>query len=274
METLRLENKYLLVDIIPELGGRIDSFINKETKKQWVWKNPKLKNKKVPKGSNYDINWQGGWEELYPNDAIEIFSWGSGFDHGELWNHEWIVKDLTSNRVDLKTDDLKSGSQINKLIYLEGKKLITSYNLNILHKEYYLFKLHIAIPLDCELDIKGDFGKIKKVDSQFGNILKSNESINFFHLQKNSGKFDFAYVENKKNSLIISDKKNSIEISYDKDFFEFFWIFQTQGGWYDHNVVVIEPCSNGKKDFSKAIKEKSIRKGPEKINTFYSVEII
>ena len=33
----------------------------------------KITNKKVEEGQDYDDNWQGGWEELFPNDAVENF---------------------------------------------------------------------------------------------------------------------------------------------------------------------------------------------------------
>ena len=73
--TETLENNKLKIEVIPELGGRIDSLVNKLTKKEWVWNNQTLEKNKVSKFSEYDSNWQGGWEELFPNDAKEKFSW-------------------------------------------------------------------------------------------------------------------------------------------------------------------------------------------------------
>jgi len=35
--------------------------------------------------------------------------------------------------------------------------------------------------------------------------------------------------------------------------FPYCWIFMTYGGWRDHNVVVLEPCTNYPKDLEKAI---------------------
>ena len=71
MNNLNLENEFLRVQVIPDLGGRIDSIIYIPTNKNWVWKNSQIENKSVSKYSNYDDNWQGGWEELFPNDAVE-----------------------------------------------------------------------------------------------------------------------------------------------------------------------------------------------------------
>jgi len=42
-----LENTQLNIKVLPELGGRIDSFIYKPTNKNWVWKNKKLPNTTV-----------------------------------------------------------------------------------------------------------------------------------------------------------------------------------------------------------------------------------
>ena len=104
MKSYNLENSYLKASILPKLGGRIDSLIFKLKNKDWVWKDRTKQNSIVSKYSKYDDSWQGGWEELFPNDAIEDFNWGRGLDHGELWSIEWNVEYYDNNRIHLKTN--------------------------------------------------------------------------------------------------------------------------------------------------------------------------
>ena len=119
-----LENDKLKIEVLPELGGRINSIIYKKSKKDWVWNNPNLNKARVSKYSEYDSHWQGGWEELFPNDAIENFSWGKGLDHGELWSAEWTIKKMSANSLTLSTKNLESGSSFEKNFILNKNQKI------------------------------------------------------------------------------------------------------------------------------------------------------
>jgi len=268
-----LENKFLKAEIIPELGGRIDGLVNKKTDFNWVWKNKYLNNTSVKKGSNYDENWQGGWEELFPNDAVEKFSWGLGYDHGETWSHNWKISNKSNENIELSAENLESGSIIKKTYILLKNKLRVEYLLNINFEEIFLFKLHLAIPISSACKLNGNFYDLKKVSKDFGNILNTDNEEKFFNPVKNSGYFDFAYVGNSAYNLQVEQENNLLSLNYDKTFLNYLWIFQTQGGWRNHNVIVIEPATNGKKLFKDAISANQYKKGPLALKTYYEVKI-
>jgi len=268
---LTLENSDLKIIISPELGGRVLSLFNKKKEFEWVWNNKNLIEGIVPKGTNYDDNWQGGWEELFPNDAIEKFSWGTGYDHGETWSHAWKVNESSNKKIILETSNLDSGSKICKTYSLNGNKLRVEYCLRVSFKDIFLFKLHIAIPIYSRCNIKGNFSKIKKVEDSFGNILETEDITHFLNLENNSKFFDFGYVENEDNHLSLHQENNSLKLTYDKEFLNYLWIFQSQGGWMGHNVLVLEPASNGKKLFKDAIYYDEYKKGPMSVETYYEV---
>jgi len=270
---VKLENSYLEIEIIPELGGRIQKLLNKKTSFDWVWKNEKLQISKVEKGINYDDNWQGGWEELFPNDAIEKFSWGEGFDHGETWSHDWSIVEQSNNTLLLETLRLDSKSTLKKKFILINNRLRVEYQINVNFEDVFLFKLHLAIPIFSKSKIEGDFNHLMKVDNSFGNIINNKNKLNFFDLVPNSKLYDFAYVENLNNYLNITQSNNLLKLIYDKKFLKYLWIFQTQGGWKNHNVLVLEPASNGRKLFNDAIDSNLFVKGPKFSTTFYEVEI-
>ena len=271
MNEIKIENDNLETVIIPELGGRIDSLISKKNNKQWVWKNTFLHNEKVSKFSEYDDNWQGGWEELFPNDAIENFSWGKGLDHGELWSADWKVVEQNDTEVKLSTIHLDSGTIFNKICQIKGSVLKVVYNASIKFDDYFLFKLHLAIPITNETNIFCQSKNIVPVDNSFGNIF--SQGLDFFSLKKNSKLFDFAYVENANQLVEVTDEdKNSLVLRYGGQL-DYFWIFQTQGGWRDHNVVVLEPASNSKKMLKDAIKDGEALKGPMEFSCFYEIEL-
>jgi len=271
MDIINLESDKLIVKVSPLLGGRVDSIIYKPTQKNWVWKNTHLKDEPVSKYLNYDDNWQGGWEELYPNDAIENFSWGKGLDHGELWSASWDIDFTNTHQVKLSTKNLDSGTVFYKSINIKENTIKVDYKADIKFIDNFLFKLHLAVPIDENTEVICDFQKIEKVDKNFGNILENDKK--FFKLKKNSGDFDFAYIDLNKKGVIIKDSlNNSMKLNYGEENLKYFWMFQSQGGWRGHNVLVLEPSSNSKKYLLDAAKDKKVLKGPLKFNCNYSVE--
>ena len=272
-KTIFLENKFLCVEIIPELGGRISSVIFKPTGKEWVWSNPQLTTRKVEKGSSYDDNWQGGWEELFPNDAIEEFSWGTGRDHGELWFNSWNLTQNDKFKATLTIDNLESDSKFTKIIDISESSMNVKYKGQIPFDDYFLFKLHLAVPLNRDLQIKVNAININKVDPEFGNILNTEMESYFFRPKKDSGLYDFAYLDINKNKVEITDKNNdSMTLVFDDTVLKYFWIFQSQGGWNNHNVVVLEPSTNSKKNIIEALEENKAIKGPVDFETQYKVK--
>ena len=274
VKKFNLKNDQIEVEFIPELGGRISSLINKKTGKEWVWKDPKLPTKKVVDGKNYDDNWQGGWEELFPNDAVEKFSWGYGFDHGELWFKSWELLNLSKDNATLQIKNLESGASVIKSFSIENNKFISQYEGDVKFKDYFLFKLHIAIPLTERLNIKLHQKNMVKVVQNFGNILNTKEHEKFLNPERDSGLYDFAYIDITDDEIVLLDEeKGQLKLTYDTDFFKYFWIFQSQGGWMDRNVVVLEPCTNGQKLISEAADKEMSIKGPLEFNTKFSVEL-
>lgn len=272
MREISLQNSKIKVVILPDLGGRVDSLIHKASNKEWVWKNKYLQNKKVSKFSTYDENWQGGWEELFPNDAIENFSWGSGFDHGELWSNAWKVDNISKEQVTLIYYSKYSGTTFKKIFSINKNKFECRYFANIAFEDNFLFKLHLAIPIEKKIKIICDVYHIEKVEKNFGNILQNEH--NFLELLENSKLFDFAYlkIKNKEVRVVDSDK-NILVLKYGKRNLDFLWIFQTQGGWNNHNVLVLEPASNSKKILKEAKEDNNCIKGPMNFECYYEVEL-
>ena len=272
MKIYTLENSQLNIKVLPELGGRIDSLIYKPTNKNWVWKNKKLTNTAVSKLANYDDNWQGGWEELFPNDAVEKFSWGQGFDHGELWSSSWGVEEYSDAHIYLKATNLESTVLFEKKLEITDNKLTCRYTSRIEFEDYFLFKLHLAIPIEDSIIVKCDYSDVEKVDKNFGNIIDQQHS--FLSLEKDSGSFDFYYLNLKNKSVKLTDgSNNTLELYYGNENLDYFWLFQTQGGWMNHNVLVLEPASNSKKKIHEAASEGNSLKGPLAFKCYYEVEL-
>ena len=181
---------------------------------------------------------------------------------------------LSKDNATLQIKNLESGASVIKSFSIENNKFISQYEGDVKFKDYFLFKLHIAIPLTERLNIKLHQKNMVKVVQNFGNILNTKEHEKFLNPERNSGLNDFAYLDLTDDEIVLLDEeKNQLKLTYDNDFFKYFWIFQSQGGWMDRNVVVLEPCTNGRKLISEAVDEEMSIRGPLEFNTKFSVEL-
>jgi hypothetical protein len=54
---LRIENGTVIVEALPELGGRILTVSSRATERQWIWHNPNIALHAVLHGGSYDDDW-------------------------------------------------------------------------------------------------------------------------------------------------------------------------------------------------------------------------
>lgn len=268
-----IENKYIRVKYIPKNGGMISSLFDKTKNHEWVW----YKNgKNFPKTNDYDSSWRGGWEELFPCDFEERFSWGKSRDHGELWGREWSIVKNGKTWVELQIKSRESNTLFTKKIKLIQNKLFCNYTAQILFDDFFLFKLHLAIPNDNNfINLKNV--NYEKVDKNFGNISQETNFKNILlYPKKNTKYFDFFYIKNHKNNIeVINDQsKSKMVLTFDKKTLPHFWLFQSQGGWMNKNTTVLEPSSNSLKLIKDAVNDSGAIKGPiKKFSTWYKVEL-
>ena len=71
--------------------------------------------------SDYDSQWIGGYEELFPNDKIENLDGSLAPDHGELWSKSYEVINSKKDYLHLQCKGYFSNSTINKIFELNQK---------------------------------------------------------------------------------------------------------------------------------------------------------
>ena len=92
--------------------------------------------------SDYDSQWIGGYEELYPNDKVELINGKHAPDHGELWSSSWEITSNTRTSLEIKCEGYFSNSMIIKKFELIGNKLFVNFEI----KEIKFKKLFIQTP--------------------------------------------------------------------------------------------------------------------------------
>lgn len=176
---LRLENDLLMIDVLPELGGRIWSVLYRPTSRQWIWHNPRVGLHNVGPGASYDDHWAGGWEELFPNDAAGRVMQRDLPDHGEWWSRpwRWEIAERSSKRVEvrLQLEGVATRTHCEKSIVVQGESpavtvhyLITSHEPEPLH---CLFKQHLAVAMTPEDRVELPGGTVIPVDLAFSTLI-------------------------------------------------------------------------------------------------------
>jgi galactose mutarotase-like enzyme len=267
LEAHVIASESLAVTVVPQLGGRLIELTDLRHSRQWLWRNHHVPLQPVVAGSAYDDVWQGGFEELFPNDAPTTLEGVSWPDHGELWSIPWHLEEGSKGSLTLSVTGPTTGVRVTKTLDVTGPQLKVRYRLEHGGDDLlpHLFKLHPAFAIDeaCRLDLPG--GTVEKVDAEFGNLLNSMETqpwpteANLAQCRDRFSKTsEFVYVSNLTESWCgITDASTDswVRIRYSDEVFPFCWIFMTYGGWRDHNVVVLEPCTNYPKDLDSAIAE-------------------
>jgi len=98
LRVVRIENELVCLDVLPELGAKIYSFVYKPADRHLLWHNPHLPPTRPPFGASFDDNWSGGWDELIPNDLPRPTPEGEMLpDHGEVWSQAAACEIVSSN---------------------------------------------------------------------------------------------------------------------------------------------------------------------------------
>jgi hypothetical protein len=264
--TIAVENRKLRFLLFPDLGAKIYSLVHKATGKEILWQNPNLSPREASPDICFDDSWSGGWDELFPNDEPATLDGRTFPDHGDLWKAKWECDIETSGEevvVHLQTECPTSGCRVEKSIKVaEGEDRIR-FNHRITNLEnrplQYLWKLHpafavspgdrILVPASrfrleplClgslgggELEWKGPLLRLpnRTVDIRMVPSRESQELFFYYGLDLAEG---WCAVYDCRNCLAVG-------LSFPKQLFSSCWLFASYGGWREHFVAVLEPCT-------------------------------
>lgn len=164
LRVVRIENEFLCIDVLPELGAKIYNFIYKPSDRNLLWHNPHLPPAHQHFGASFDDNWSGGWDELIPNDLPCPASGGDMLpDHGEVWSQpaDWEIVESGPARVAVRfvTHGRVLPTRFEKTIILVGGESFARlsyafHNLGATPIDF-LWNIHpaLAISPDTRLDV-------------------------------------------------------------------------------------------------------------------------
>jgi hypothetical protein len=263
------ENEYIRFEIVPAAGGKMISIFNKKLQKEFLWTNKNIKPEIHSPGSDYDTNFWGGIDELIPNDIPEVIDAVSYPDHGELWTTR-LDHELTDDSISVYGKLKRSGLYYQKTVRFEtdGPVICLDY---IIRNESgisrnFLWKLHAALQIEANDQLQTSAKRAQVVDPGYSRFHDLNEFTwpTIEHTDASiipckNGTTDFFYlydIDQAEMCLKTGNGKQVFSYTYDKKVFPFQWYFASYGGFLDHYMVILEPCTGMPMSVNEAIKKK------------------
>lgn len=256
LDILTIENHHLRVDIIPALGGKINSVFNKEFGKEFLWINTALELRGYQPGDDYDSNFWGGVDELLPNDIPEDID-GIGYpDHGELWT-TGLDHSMSENHVSVYGLLPLSGLYYEKAIYLDTNAPKIRVNYSIVNqsggRRRFLWKLHAALRISEGDRLVTPARKAKMVSSEASRLHDAGEflwpileGVDASVVPQKNNTMDFFYLYDSPDgemSMVTDGGKYRFSYHYDQRVFPYQWYFASYGQFRDHYTAILEPAS-------------------------------
>jgi len=263
---VELSNGRIKIAVRPGLGGRIDDIIDIEKNKNWLWHPDGYQSlpRRLAIGENFNENWQGGWDDIFPNDASGSVFGRELSDHGELWSQSWslVLAEQTKCVMEYSCQTVPVIARKSIKLSDAGKTFEINYAFHNLSGEFipFLLKLHPAIRIEAGDKIMMPESYIEPVALGFSTIIGKNIKTKFPFAfaadgtpvsinnvpEKEAMKQEFVYATDLSNGwcALRNDRTKSIfRLDFDLNELPYVWIFQSFGSWRDHYVLMLEPCT-------------------------------
>lgn len=270
-----LENDLVSLRVIPDLGSKVLSLVNRQRGREWMWRPPgELKLFRNQTGDGFANSTKIGADECLP--TIEPCEWRGRHlpGHGEAWSSAWswseqkLSQGILATYLNLPVSPL----EINRQITLLNNRIIFQYSLKNSDSEPYefvwalhpLFTVHdhdrIILPEECDsvqtelamgidynkrgLSIHWpcpepgiDFSKMTAEDKPFG--------IKLFTDPLTQAK---AILYNQKTCEYLA-------VTSDSEFINTIGIWINRGGWAGYHHVALETASGAPDSLPAAVNE-------------------
>jgi len=279
-----LENDFIRITVLPEIGGKMIELRNKLTSTQFLLEPQNEKgNYTVPEyGDSYSRFDTSGFDECFPSiastkvkiedDEISIP------DHGELWSRPWNYR-LENDSIILSIKGRIFDYTFEKRISLDGGKVIINYSVlnNTAKGLPYIWSAHPLLKVEPQAEIYLPSSDYKMIldSSSDETIGLPGAELPWPYLKQTTDyskvqplEFDKAiklFEQNPKAGfccLYNSRKDESILFSFDHQKIKYIGLWLCYGGWpanaeKKHLTVALEPASGCPDDLVKAVKRNS-----------------
>ena len=249
---VRIESDHLQIDVAPSVGGRIVNLTETSSGHQFLWHNPHLK----LAYAEYDSNFYGAIDELIPNDIPESINGVDSPDHGELWTMS-LDCSIEGESLILSGRLPLCGLQYEKHLTLRKDEPVLDVGYRIQNtageRREFLWKLHAALSIDADDRIICPARTARVVDTEWSRWSTTEpfawpqiEGQRADLVPPKDDTMDFLFIYDLEEGHIAwrRDSQNlTFEYRFDVEVFPYAWYFASFGGFDDHYMAILEPCT-------------------------------
>ncbi len=258
LRVIILENEWLSVSILPEVGAKIVSLVDKQNGRNLLWENPRIRPQSYPIDASFDNYWCGGWDDAYPTAEGCVHMGESIPAFGELRSIAWSIDlfdaDERRSIATLSAYGPISPVRAMKTILLVGQKLTMSLeilNLGPLPLDY-LWGTHPAFAIET--------GTRLMIPARTGIVGQSNHpSLGMlgdrYHWPFADTMTDMSIVPGPSSGLYCSHYATDLEdgwfavetrghgivFDFPPDVCPQLWLRLNYGGWRGHYFATVAP---------------------------------
>lgn len=280
---VKIENSFLTVVIIPEIGGKIASIYRKDKNfellfqnKEEVYKTPEI----YAPFEQYDA---AGFDDAFPTiDKCSVIAEGKKIeypDHGEIWSAKFDYK-INDETVMLKYDSRILDYSYKKNIHLQHDRVIVQYSIENSGKVKFpcIWAMHCLI--NCEKDMQLLFpeGTDKVINVHESRYLGEISSVHSYpmtmgvngspmHLDKildssadNEEKYyAFGEIKEGKCGAYYPSKNVTYNVYFEKEKLPYVGFWVTEGGFRGDFNCAMEPTNGFYDSIDIASREKKLQ---------------
>lgn len=278
LQVVRLENEFIRIDVLPDLGAKVWNLVHKPTGRNLLWHNPHLPPERQSFGAKFDDAWSGGWDELIPNDVPTPVAYGDILpDHGEVWSQasKWSILEADEECAAVrfvnysrvwptrfeKTISLRPGESFCRIKYRCTNLAAAPFD--------FLWNLHpaLAISPTTRLDLPARRGLTDPwstahcegwTEYEWPYLAdRSGQKVDMRLVPPKTNWADFHYLPNVAAGwYAVTDTQAQIGfgMAFPTAVFPHLWLFRAFGGWRGLYTLIVE-VSNGYPNTLEAARE-------------------
>ena len=283
LATVDLENRWLKVRVLPQVGAKIYDLIWKPGGRNILWHNPRIAPQVYPIESEFDNYWCGGWDDAFPTCDACVFRNQRYPDLGELRSLQWKVdctrKAASGSMVQFSACGPISPVRATKTVTLEAHAPVVRMRYQITNlgpmRVDFLWGTHPAVAVNehtilriparhgiaaqCSQPDHGQVGQrydwpILETDAgamQMDKTQKIDANIYFGH-----------YAIDLADGWYAIEDTNTGEgflLKFPLEQCPNLWLWLNYGGWRGHHHVILEPWTGVPVNLAEAYERKTSR---------------
>lgn len=273
VRTLELENRWLRVTVLPDVGAKIYDLIHKPSSRNALWHNPRIAPQPYPVEGIFDNYWCGGWDDCFPTcDGCD--HGGERFPNlGELRSLRWTVDSAGPADATLSAYGPISPVHVTKTISLDERSPV----LRVRHRITNLGPLPVDFIWGTHPALNVSPNSVLRIPARTGIVGESStpllgspgQSYNWPRLETGYGSVDMSQVQSGDMGTFCGHYATDLEagwyavedartgagflLRFPKEICPVLWLWLTYGGYRGHYHVVIEPWTSNPVNLAAAV---------------------